>query len=191
MSKKLRIYQYLVNHSGKEIKQSYIKEVCNCTKMYTSKILKQLIKKRIVLRERRNIIRVINPYLLCSIIAFERKLPKPILFRTPNYKDTIHILNKTIHSITNNSAIEVKNNKKPDIIRAHVLVKDVNFLLDNFNTTKRSANLIVYPAFPPQFNRQQLIQGHYLATDYDIYIDLLQGGRTKDALKFARKNELF
>jgi len=191
MDKKHRIYQYLVNHSGKEIRQAHIKDVCNCTKMYTSKTLKQLINKGIVIKERRNTIRVINPYLLCSIIAFERKLPKPILFRAPIYKDMMHILNKTTHSITNTSALEILNNQKPDIIHTHVLTKDVDFLLDNFNTTKRSANLIIYPAFPPQFNNQQITKGHYLCTDYDIYIDLLQSGRTKEALEFAKENKLF
>lgn len=191
MIKKYRIYQYLINHSGKEIKQSYIKEVCNCTKMYSSKTLKQLINKGIVIRERRNTIKVINPYILCSILAFERKLPKPVLFRAPIYRDMMHILNKTTHSITNTSALEIKNKEKPRIIHAHVLVKDVDFLLDNFNTARRDANLIVYPAFPSQFNTQQINKGHYLATDLDIYVDLLQHGKTKEAISFAHENKLF
>lgn len=191
MSKKLRIYQYLVNHSGKEIKQSYIKEVCNCTNMYASKALKQLANKGIIIRERRNTIRVINPYLLCAIIAFERKLQKPLLYRTPSYKDTIFILNKTLYSITGPSAVDIKQDKTPQTLYAHVLTKDINFLNDNFNTTPREANLIIYPSLPSQFNTQQIHKDHYLATDYDIYTDLLQHGRVKEAVTFAEENKLF
>ncbi|MHA1756014.1 MAG: hypothetical protein ACTSVV_04535, partial [Promethearchaeota archaeon] len=129
--------------------------------------------------------------ILCSVLAFERKLPKPILFKAPNYKDTIYILNKTTHSITLTSALQIKKNQRPKIIHAHVLVKDVDFLLDNFNTIRRRANLIIYPAILSQFNNQQITNGHYLATDHDIYVDLLQHGKTKEAIKFAKENTLF
>ncbi|VVB76433.1 Uncharacterised protein [Candidatus Tiddalikarchaeum anstoanum] len=192
MKAKQKIYHYLVNRAGKEVWQSNISKHCSCTPVFVTKVIKELIKLGVVSKNSKNTIEVNNPFLLCSLLAVQHRLPKPVYFSTPEFEDTMLILNKTTYSIALTSAVELLNNKKPDKIHAHLLEKDMDKLFDTLNpSNEKEANLIVYPAEQHQFTRQLLIRGIYTTTEYDTYTDLLRQNNIKEALKFSKENKLF
>jgi len=190
MFKKHRIYSFLISTPYKDIKQKSIHEICNCTPEYTSKLLKKLQKKGIVEKNNKNTVKLIQPLKLCFILSFEEQQKKPLLYQITNLKDLKQVLSKTIYSITNESAILIKSDEKPKTIFAYVLGKDIDIIDENFQRVRKNPDLIVYPSDHFRFIKQQLINETFLATDFEIIVDLLKSNKTKEAMKYLIENNL-
>jgi hypothetical protein len=191
MIKKHRVYSFLINNSYKTIHQATIHSTCNCTAEYTCKLIKKLIKKGIVLKNQRNSVFVKNPLMLSFILAFESTKKKPLMYKTPKFKDLLSVLKQTTYSLTLDSALEIKKHKLPEKVQAYVLGKDINILNNNFRITSNNPDLIVYPSDHFSFIKQQLIDDKFLVTDYDLFIDFLKNNKLNKAIIFAKKYKLF
>ncbi len=88
-----RILYYLINNSYKKISQKKISEYADCTQAYVSKKIKKMKKKGIVIKPNKNTVIVQNPLMIAYLLSYFRELPKPFLFRTPDYEDTLKVLN--------------------------------------------------------------------------------------------------
>ncbi len=174
--KKLEIYEYLLHYSHKRIYQIDIANFLKCSKMLVSKTIKELEIKGIIARDSKNSLIVYNPELLASHLAFEQGLPKPIYFQSPDYKDTLTILKKTLYLITSKSAQEIKDNKEPKIIVAHVLEQHLEILSQYFNqvSSKEKANLIIYPSKPLKFLTNDVVKGVNIANKWQLRMDELK-----------------
>ncbi|MBN1923826.1 MAG: hypothetical protein JW791_03645, partial [Nanoarchaeota archaeon] len=186
-----RVYNFLLNNAYKKINQSTITTACHCTPEYTCKIIKKLKNKGVIIKNSRNSLFVNNPLILSFLLSFEQKTPTPVMYKTPGYEDAISVLNDTIYSLTLDSAEKIKQNKKPKIIQAYVLGKDLQTLDNKFTRTTRDANLVVYQADHFRFLNQQMVNNTFLATDYEIFTDLLRASKTGKAFKFAKDFKLF
>ncbi|MFA5302918.1 MAG: hypothetical protein WC393_00075 [Candidatus Nanoarchaeia archaeon] len=175
---KHRIYEYILNLSHKKIFQVDIAKNLHCTEMYVSKIVKELEKKGIIIKENKNALAVINPFMICCALAFEKDKEKPLYFQAPDFEDTIQVLNKITkyYALTCESANKIKKNEIPKIIQAHLLEKHIITLKENFNQVPRpeNANLIVYPANIMKFMYTNEKNGIKLANEWQILIDKIR-----------------
>lgn len=190
MIKKHRIFHLLINNAYKKLNQSTVSTTCNCLPVYTCKVLKKLIGKKILTKPSRNALIMGKPLLLSFILGYEKKFATPLLFKTPNFKNTIEVLNSTMYSLTLDSAISVKSGNKPNLLQAYVLGRDIGILMDKFTPTKKNPDLIVYPSDHFKFLHQQLLDNVVLASDWDIIIDLIAKSKVNKALRFAKKYKI-
>ncbi|MDD4353207.1 MAG: hypothetical protein PHN56_01980 [Candidatus Nanoarchaeia archaeon] len=190
---KLRIYEYLLRNHKLEIFTALISEKLKCSNMFVSKTIKELIAKNIAYKDAKNSVKIINPFLLATYLAYSENFPSPLFFEMPEYKDLIFILNKTLYSITLDSAVEILNNKIPSKIYAYVDEDDVEHLFNYLNPlNKESGNcLIVFPQKSEFFTSFQSINEVLLANNYQIFIDLLRVNKISAANKLLKDENLF
>jgi len=183
--------EFLINNAHKEIRQSIIHTMCNATPAYACKLLKELKSKGIIEKNYRNTIKVINPLMLCFLLAYEKKLPKPAMFKTTNYKNVMSVLQNTIYSFTLGTAVKIRENNQPSIIYAYVLGKDMQLLEKEFTRTRRNPDMVIYPADSFKFLKQELVNNVFTATLPDLFTDFLRAGKTSEAFRLAKKYKLF
>lgn len=186
--KKHRIYHFLLNYPNKTILQKEISNYCKVTPEYCSKIIKKLKKKKVIIKENKNTVKLINPLMLIFLLNFEEKEIKPLLFKTPSFKDTISILNRTIYSLTGESAIQIKEGKKVKKMDVLLLGKDLELIEKNFQRVRKNANLKIYIKDHFSFLNQYYKNDIALTSDAEITLFLLYQGKLKEAISFFLKN---
>jgi hypothetical protein len=113
------------------------------------------------------------------------------LFKTPNFKSVLSVLNHTIYSLTLDSAVQIRKGNTPRIVQAYVLGKDMGVLESSFQRTRKNPDLIVYPSDHFKFLKQQVRDNIFLVSDYDLFVDLLINDKLNEALFFAKNYKLF
>lgn len=191
MIKKHRVYSFLINNAYKELHQASISSACKCTPEYTCKLVKNLIQKKVLVKNYRNSVFVTNPLMLCFILAFEKRKIKPLMYRAPDNKSIISVLNRTVHSLTLDSALKVKNGKELKKVFARVLGRDLHVIESSFDKTKNNPDLVIYPSDSFNFINQELFNDYFLVSEYDLFVDLLQDSRVNAALSFAKEFKIF
>ncbi|MDD5053967.1 MAG: hypothetical protein PHT91_03875 [Candidatus Nanoarchaeia archaeon] len=180
---KLLIYEYLLNSCHKRVYQTDIAKDLNCSKMHVSKVIKELIIKGIIVKDSKNSVAVINPFLLCAGLAFLSEKEKPLYFQAPDFKDVLAILRKAkFYCLTSESAKAIKKGKIPETIAARILSKDINLLRQYFNEVLRlkDANLVIYPSSIMKFMLTNNYNGIDVANDWQMLLDLMKGNKLRD-----------
>ena len=181
----------MINNAYKEVHQATIYKTCQCTPEYTCKLLKELTRKGIIVKNYRNSILVRDPLTLSFVLGFEKNRTQPLMFKAPDFKDLLETLNQTIYSLTLNSALQVKQGRTPMKTQAYILGKDVEMINSNFRRVYKNPDLIVYPSDYFCFLKQQLHNNIFLVTDNDLFVDLINHSSVNKALSFAKKYKLF
>ena len=172
---KQRIHEYLMHSAHKKVYQVDIAKDLNCTEMHVSKTIKELRKKGIIVKQGKNAVAVINPYLLCAGLAYETMPESPLYFQAPEFKDVLAVLRKAkYYCITSESAKLIKEGKVPKIITARILVKDIPLLREYFNEVihPSKANLTIYPSNIMKFMINHEQDEVEVANDWLLLYDL-------------------
>lgn len=191
MIKRHRVYHLLLNNSYKTLRQSALTAACKCTPVYTSKLVKKLLKKGIIAKHLKNSLILSNPVTLAFVLGYESVFSTPLLFKAPKFEDTMQVLNNTVYSLTLDSALELKNGRTPKTIQAYVLGKDLPTLFENFTRTTKDPDLIVYPTDQFKFLHQQIVNNVFLVSNWDLFVDFVSISRINTALSFAKEFKLF
>ncbi|VVB74364.1 Uncharacterised protein [Candidatus Tiddalikarchaeum anstoanum] len=191
MIKRHRVYNLLINNAYKSLKQAVIPATCKCTTVYSSRLVKKLLKKNILQKHAKNSILVSNPLMLAFILGFEKDFGIPLCFKFSNYNDAITILNTTTYSLTLDSALSIKRGLVPKKLQAYVLGKDIPELMENFTTSVKDPDLIVYSSDMFRFLHQNLVNNVFTVSDWDLLVDLLANSAVNTALTFAKEFKLF
>ncbi len=191
MKKRMRIYSYLLNNSYKEVHQASIHSACHVLPAYTCRIVKELRKKGVLHKRYRNSVFVKDPLQLAFAIAFNSKPPEPIMFDGSSFSNILSVLENTQYALTMESGEAVYRGKKPKVVYAYLLGRDIDIVESSFRRSFKRYNLVVYPSDIFSFLFVENKDGVWLTSKYNLFVDLLRMYGSKRAVSFAKDFKLF